>query len=585
MSVQSPTHVDPIDHNPPASTRERVAFWREPTAIAASVAALGLGLSMQSSAESTWSSLMAASLGLVAAVALVFAIDGQSKFSTGRMSRRRRAALVYFPMLAYWLVQLQGLRHAHPAMFLAFLAMAGYLAIYPVMFIWMSRRLRRWFPIIAAAPLAWVATEVIRNYFATGISIGMLGHTWVGLPRVNWVASLGGTYAVSMLMMVTAAAIEQTYRSGRWIDAAGIIPVALIAAIGSPSTDSATPQSAGELANVPPTVALVQRDEAVVYGHSVGREMAIFDAYVRQTIQSIGEHQATVDVVVWPESMLTGAVPWMIAEPEMIPPADAEISPAEFAAAIESQRQYFEARAREFQNRIASVNNGVQPILVGGCGVVRYAERPYQYSGIVSVNESGKVSQWYGKRHLVMFGEYIPLIGSIPGLRNLIPPGLGVSVGENTSPLRIGKSSWLPTICIETAVERVACRAVATAIQNGQSVDAIVTVTNDGWFDHSTVVSHHRRAARMVAVASGRPILSSANGGPTMVINCNGGIEKSLPYHANSTLIASTPSQTRHTIYTQVGDWPWWLITAAVGVMSLIGRGRDPKSLDSVEPR
>lgn len=604
MTHPSPNSDDANDHNRPGDptmdpelasresarlksssrelSRSNVAD-RRLILIASVLAVVCLHGSMLVAAQTLAGGLAAATLGLVAAIALVFVADRWANCQSAAnqtnhanhasdnqppsppQSRRRRGdlpttAVIYAAALIYWLVQLQGLRHAHPAMFLAWIAMSAYLAFYWVLFVWLAKRCRQWVPFLVAAPIAWVTTELIRNYALTGISIGMLGHTSVGLPRLNWAASIGGTYAVSAVLMLTATTIHQWFTTKQHRFALGLLPILVVAIAGPRAT-----QDIGQT----PTVALVQRDEVVDYGQSVGREMAIFDAYFRQTVESIQRHDEVVEVVVWPESMLTGAVPWMIEEPNMVIPPNAEQSAEEFRFAIEQQRDYFQTRAAAMGDRIGSVNDAHRVWIVGGCGVIRYGDVPRTYSGIVAIDPAGGVADWYGKRHLVMFGEYIPWIGSIPGLRQWVPPGLGVSVGQDSSPIDVGGAKWLPNICIETAVERVACRAIGRATGRGQRVDAIVTVTNDGWFDHSMVLGHHRRAARMVAVASGRPILSVGNGGPTMVINCDGGIDSGLPYDANETLFVKPPNQIRQTVYTKIGDWPWWLMTAAVGVISV----------------
>ena len=44
---------------------------------------------------------------------------------------------------AYWLLSLQGLRHAHVAMAVPWLALGGYLAVYHVLFVIVIRRLTR----------------------------------------------------------------------------------------------------------------------------------------------------------------------------------------------------------------------------------------------------------------------------------------------------------------------------------------------------------------------------------------------------------------------------------------------------------
>ena len=47
---------------------------------------------------------------------------------------------VYLSFFTYYVLSLQGLRHAHPLMIFPLLALAAYLAIYPTLFAGMLRR-------------------------------------------------------------------------------------------------------------------------------------------------------------------------------------------------------------------------------------------------------------------------------------------------------------------------------------------------------------------------------------------------------------------------------------------------------------
>ena len=68
----------------------------------------------------------------------------------------------------YWLLSLQGLRHAHPLMFIPWIALGGYLAVYHVFFVAVTRQLvQRQIPLFLAVPVVWVGQEWIRNYLLT----------------------------------------------------------------------------------------------------------------------------------------------------------------------------------------------------------------------------------------------------------------------------------------------------------------------------------------------------------------------------------------------------------------------------------
>lgn len=528
-----------------------------------------------------WISQPPAALWPLAMIALVPWLSLTS--ATSKISRRQ-CQIIWAVSTLYWLLSLQGLRYAHPAMFLCWMALAGYLAAFHLLFLVIVRRMRlRSIPLMVAAPVAWVGQECLRNYLLTGISAVMLGHSLADVPRMIQIADLLGTYGVSFVLVTVNVAVFLLWdvlRGGTtfkqavpaWITAA----VVVTATAGYGEYQLRRPEG-DPLA----TFALIQRGESVTYQQSREREIDIFRNYARQSVESIRSSPQKVDAVVWPESMFTGGTPWMIASPDTQVPEGARMSRSEFKHWVTAQRQQFLERAGYVQNAIAAATqDGQSPHLLAGCGVVRYHDLPEVYSGVISIRPDGSLEDWYGKTHLVMFGEYIPIAPYIPWLRSLVPPGMGLQIGPGAKRFRVGDTSVAPNICIETAVERVCVNHLAslrsqTALRSTDALpDVIVTVTNDGWFDDSSVIDHHLRCAQLVAVGCRRPILSAANNGPTAWIDSRGQIVERLATGTNGAVIAQPTRDTRVSKYVQIGDWPariCLLICGLVLVPSRIG--------------
>jgi apolipoprotein N-acyltransferase len=491
-------------------------------------------------------------------------------------TRKAWASPVYLFGCVYWLSVLEGIRHAHPALYAGWFAMSAYLAIYPVLFIGLTKRmLAKGWPMLAAATMSWLITELVRNYFATGISVAMLGHA---LADVSWlvrIANLGGTYLVSILLVIVNVAFASVASRPRdfkpAIIAAGAVAASTLYAWLTPF-DRKTIDSSQR-------VLLLQRNEWVEFDQDQNREVEIFDAYTRHMLQSLSQSDQPIDVVVWPESMFSGGVPWYIADSDAWIPPEEQITREELLIFVNDRRDLFTRRAEYLQSLASPANKGVTPALIVGCGVARYtADGPRTYSGLLAIDPSGKVNHWYGKQHLVMFGEYVPLLPHIPGIRNLVPPGLGVTPGQDSSAILIKDQHFLPNICIETAVERVPISAMRDAIGRGQSVDAIVTVTNDRWFDHSAVIEHHLRCAQLIAVGTGRPVLSSAHGGPTAWIDRHGQVVQRLPLDQDGEVLATIEDASETTWYVRLQDWPHWVI-ASLGLIATFWPQR--KRIDS----
>lgn len=486
-----------------------------------------------------------------------------------RPAPRRMYWIIWLAAAVYWWVSLQGIRHAHPVMYLCWLALGGYLAVYDVLFIAACRRMRfRRVPLYLAAPILWVGLECFRNYLLTGISAVMIGHAVADVSVLIQVADLFGTYGVSFILVAANVAVYSLVQHWRGelgrseaAAATGFAVVLLLAAIGYGRFRLG--ESGGhQLA----TIALIQRNEQVEYMQDRSREVEIFRRYADQSIDAVERSPEPIDAVIWPESMFTGGLPWVIADPEARPPAEANVSLSQFRSMVESNRRAFLRRAGQVQSALArAMGNDRPPHLIGGCGVVRYGTDQAVYSGVVHVTPDGRVGDWYGKTHLVMFGEYVPVLGSIPWLSGLLPPGLGLETGSGPEIFSVSETALSPNICIETAVERVTVNQVARLRERGRMPDAVVTVTNDAWFQQSSVVAHHLRCAQLVAVGCRRSILSAANGGPTAWVDSSGRVVRRLPAGASGAIVATPQSDPRVSLYVRLGDWPARLL----GLVSL----------------
>lgn len=486
---------------------------------------------------------------------------------------RRQYGVLYFAAIVYWALTLQGLRFANPLIYPCWIALAAYLALYPILFVVVLRRsLERGLPMILGAPLAWVGMECVRNYMLTGISAAMLGHSLADVPVLIQIADLGGSYAVSLILVAANVGLfvewngflhrsresdESSGANGRSFRAiTHVIVIALWVAtffygryrIGQPTEEGTT------------AIALIGRNEPVEYEQDQERELELFDAYVRESIRVIETSDDPVDAVAWPESMLTGTMPWSLGEGGSESALANGLSVEEELAMIAEYQQRYQFRSNNLQTMLAKSNGpqSLRPEILGGCGVVDYGTITRVYSGIVQIGNDGQVRDWYGKTHLVMFGEYIPLVRHLPVVRNWVPANLGLTVGEGAKRLYVGETILCPNICIETAVERVPINHLRQLRNDsvGTMPDVILTVTNDGWFDDSSVVQHHKRCAQLVAVACRRPILSAANNGPTAWIDSCGRVVEEIPQGGQGGVIARPSIDNRTSLVMWIGDWP-----------------------------
>ena len=182
--------------------------------------------------------------------------------------------------------------------------------------------------------------------------------------------------------------------------------------------------------------------------------------------------------------------------------------------------------------------------------------------------------QTFRKHHLVIFGEYIPLVDQLPLLRRIYEQQSGASYGgsftpgESFDPLEIEAHGHIigaiPSICFEDTVPRLKRKFVRPGPQ------VIVNVTNDGWFDESPAAAQHFANARFRAIELRRPMLRSANTGVSAAIDSRGStahpddgrdqrlLDENGSHFTRGSLLVEldVPLEPGFSLYAAVGDWP-----------------------------
>ena len=85
--------------------------------------------------------------------------------------------------------------------------------------------------------------------------------------------------------------------------------------------------------------------------------------------------------------------------------------------------------------------------------------------------------------------------------------------------------------------------------------DALVTVTNDGWFGRSAARYQHLQIARMRALESRRFLLRAANDGVSAVINPWGAVVSRAPEFTQAVLHVKLTPRQGATPYLVAGNW------------------------------
>ncbi len=171
----------------------------------------------------------------------------------------------------------------------------------------------------------------------------------------------------------------------------------------------------------------------------------------------------------------------------------------------------------------------------------------------------------YSKRHLVPFGEYLPMAGFferfIPPLAELrmltadIDPGRSAAV-RDLGGVRVGS-----LICFDSIYETAARDAVRAG------ANLLTISTNDSWFGDSAAARQHNAQAILRAVETRRSVVRAASTGISSIITPRGNVVASLAPFAEGQITAPVELCDGMTLYARVGDWIIWLSLAACGAV------------------
>jgi apolipoprotein N-acyltransferase len=185
------------------------------------------------------------------------------------------------------------------------------------------------------------------------------------------------------------------------------------------------------------------------------------------------------------------------------------------------------------------------------------------YNGVFVVTpDLGEQTAYYAKRHLVPFGEYIPLRPVLGWLRKVVPIGDDFTPGRSAAPLlvpvRHESLAAGPLICFEDIFPALA----RADVRDG--ADFLVVATNSAWYGESGAAYQHAAHSVLRAVETRRPVLRCGNSGWTGWIDEFGvvrgvltGAQGSIYTRGVKTLAVRRDARWigRQSFYVQHGDW------------------------------
>lgn len=365
-------------------------------------------------------------------------------------------------------------------------------------------------------PVVWTAVEMGRSHLFTGFPWMLLGYTLGGSATLRQAADLAGVHGLSFLLAVSGVSV---YLAGKRLSEGfpanaairlipGIAAILFLVLYGRAS--SANP--AGPAARVPEVkVAIAQGgvDQSVKWEPS--NQIATLEIYAELTRTA---RDAGAQVVVWPETAAPFFYGW-------------------------------EAGLTRRLEAIAT--SGGIPILFGAPWYDPAVGGKF-YNSVFHIDARGVVLGRYDKRHLVPFGEYIPLRPLLFFLNKLTVGEGDFSTGTGPALFRVGGRPVAASICYEALFPAL----IREGVLGGATW--LVNVTNDAWFGDTVAPHQHLAMARMRCVEFRRPMVRAANSGISAVIDADGGVDSSLGLFRRGILVAGIRPATGETVYAKTGE-------------------------------
>lgn len=367
-------------------------------------------------------------------------------------------------------------------------------------------------------PALWLLGEWLRSWWLTGFPWLYLGYAFTDTPLAGF-APLGGVLGVGGLAAWAAGALVHLGRGGRW----RLLPLAAVLAAW-PAGAALERIDWTRAAGPARSVALVQ---PALLPQQKWDEEGLYQSLVR--LAELSAPHWGVDLLVWPETA--------------IPAPPDEVAP--------------------FLSRVDELARAAGTALVTGI-VLREGGR--YYNGVVVL---GAGDGSYRKRHLVPFGEYLPLDRWLRGLiRFFDRPMSDFAAGPpRQAPLAAAGSALAVAICYEIVFSDLVARDAGAA-------QGILTLSNDVWFGDSLGPHQHLQMARMRALEHQKPVVRATNDGITALIDERGRVVARLPRFAAAALKGEFRPREGATPYARWGSRP--LVVLALVLFALSTRRWSP---------
>ncbi len=364
-------------------------------------------------------------------------------------------------------------------------------------------------------PALWVTWEYLRSVLFTGFPWLLIGYAQSTTP-LQGLAPIIGVYGLSLItVIISGALVLLATRQTGTIKTIALLLIFGLIGLGWAFKNHAWTKPIGK----PIKASLIQGD--------IPQTIKWDQSYIVQNInvyKNLTLTHFSSQLIVWPE----GAFP------------------------------LYAQDAPQFIRLLGKVAKKNHSNIIFGVPILNTKTQQY-YNGLLLIGDNHGE---YLKRHLVPFGEYIPLQPIFKkAMRDFKIPMSGFSEGPSNQPdLKINKIRIAPFICYEIAFPN-------EVLDSAEHSELLITLSDDSWFGRSIALSQHLQMAEMRSLETGRYQLLSTNTGITAFISPFGKILQGAPIDKRMVITDNVQPMTNKT---PLMVWHYYPVVGAVILMVLM---------------
>ncbi|MFF7384640.1 apolipoprotein N-acyltransferase [Streptomyces griseoluteus] len=380
----------------------------------------------------------------------------------------------------------------------------------------------RAFAALLVLPSAWLAVELARSWQGLGGPWGMLGSTqWQVGPALR-LASVGGVWLLSFLVVAVnvAVAVLVSVPASRLPAMASLVATAAATSAAYAWAPRADVDGRARIAVVQPGV-YDGPEQRFAREETLTRRLAGRD----------------VDLIVWGESSVGHDL----------------------------------GDRPDLARRIAALSRRTGAEILVNVDA-RRSDRPGIYKSSVLIGPDGPTGDRYDKMRLVPFGEYIPA-RSLLGWATSVGKAAGEDRHRGTGQVVMdaGRLRVGPLICFETAFPDMGRHLTE------DGADLLLGQSATSSFQHSWAPGQHASLAALRAAETGRPMVHATLTGASAVYGPDGErVGSRLGTGARAARVYDVPLAHGVTPYVRHGDWP---VGGALLVLAVLGAAEGVRAL------